>query len=92
MEREFLATIDYAPGVTRIPIKRLQELRCNRELWSLCKAALSRETPRVGRLLRFKDGLPAQKGSIHQVGHDYLDFGGSLEYIRVQMAAGEYGA
>ena len=90
--REFLATIDYDPGVTRIPLKKLQELRGKLGRWSGCNASLACETLHIDRLIRFKDGLPSPKESLRQVKQAYVDFRDSLEYIRVQMETGDYKA
>ena len=43
--REFLATIDYDPGVARISLRRLQELRGKLEHLSVRNASLACETP-----------------------------------------------
>ena len=90
--REFLATTDYEAGVTRVSLKRLQELPGNLEQWSLRNASLACETPHIDRLLRFKEGLPSPKGSVRLAKQAYIDFWDSLEYIRVQMSTGVYGA
>ena len=90
--REFLAAIDYDPGVTRIDLERLQELRGKLGHWSICNASLAPETPNADRLLMFKNGLTAPRGSLRQIKQAYFDFWDSMEYIRVQMDTGSHGA
>ena len=88
--REFLATCDYVPGATRIPLGKLQELRGKLEHWSICNQSLATETPYIDRLLRAKAGVLAPRGSLREVKQTYLDFWDCLECIRVQMSTGQY--
>ena len=62
--REFIATGDYDPGDTRIPLKRLQELRGELGHCYERKNPLATETPYVGRLLRAKNGALTPNASL----------------------------
>ena len=73
-----------------IPMERLQELRGKSDHWSVRNQSQATETPYIGRLLRSKSDVFPPKGSLREVKQIYLGFWYSLEYIRVQMSAGDY--
>ena len=59
--QEFLASPDFAPSITRIHIKKAQELRGKLEHWSVCNRASATETRHADRLLVTRDGLIDQR-------------------------------
>ena len=83
--------IGYDAGITRISLSRIQKLSGKQELWSVCNGSLGFEQPQLGILLRLKGGIPGPNGSERQIKQAYVDFRGSVEYIRAQMSTGEYG-
>ena len=60
--QEFLANPQFDPGVTRIELGLLQELRGKSEHWSLCNSSLSPELHVIDRLLCSYQGRSRPKG------------------------------
>ena len=86
--QEFLASPDFAPSITRIHIKKAQELRGKLEHWSVCNRASATETRHADRLLVTRDGLIDQRGSLGELKQAYIDFWGSLETMRIHLLTG----
>ena len=86
--QEFLASPDFDPSITRIHIKKIQELRGKLEHWSVCNRALATETRHVDRLLVTRDGLIGPKGSLTELKQAYIDFWDSLETMRIHLLTG----
>ena len=87
---EFSATGDYDPVVTRIPLRKLQELRGKLGHWSVRNQSMAAEAPFIGRLLRSRKGVISPQGAPAGGKQIYLDSWDSLDYIRIQMSTGGY--
>ena len=74
--------------MTRIPLKRIQEIRGKMEHWSVCNRALSTEARHVGRLLVSRDGKVDPRGSLRELKQAYIDFWDSLETMRIHLLTG----
>ena len=87
---EFLMLPAFDPCVTRIPPRRLQELRGRVEHWSNCNTSLGPEMRFIDRLLAFRSGVTSPKGSSREIKQEYIDFRTCLETIRAHMATDTY--
>ena len=61
--QELIASPDFDPATTRIPLKKIQDLRGKLGHWSICNRALSAELRHIGLLLVAHDGIISPKGS-----------------------------
>ena len=86
----FLSTPDFDPGVTRIPLKALQELRGRVEFWSCCNSSLGVEMRFIDRLLVSQQGISHPKGSLREIKQSYIDFWSSVETIRIHMSTADF--
>ena len=84
--REFLAQSYFDPGVTRIPLGVIQELRGKAEHWCLCNESLGPELHVIDKLLCSYRGLSQPKGDEATVKQIYFDFWDTMETIRVNMS------
>ena len=86
--QEFLASADFDPAITRLPIRKIQELRGRLEHWSVCNRALSTELRHADRLLVVTEGEITPKGSLRGLMQAYVDFWDSLETMRIHLLTG----
>ena len=84
--QEFLSQSYFDPGVTRIPLGTIQELRGKAEHWSLCNASLGPELHVIDRLLCSYRGLSQPRGDEPKLKQLYYDFWDTMETIRVNMS------
>ena len=87
--QEFIAATDFDPAMTRIPLRRIQELRGKLGHWPACNRALSTELRHVDRLLVVREGLISPKGSLRELKQAYVDFWDSDETIRAHLLTGD---
>ena len=78
------------PCITRIPLKRLQELRGSVEHWSNCNMSLGHEMRFIDRSLAPRSGITRPKASSREIKQAYIDFWTFLEIIRAHMATDTY--
>ena len=76
----------FDPCITRIPPKRLQELRGRVEHWSNCNMSLGPEVRFIDRLLVPRSGITWPNGSSSEIKQPYIDFWTCLGTIRAHMA------
>ena len=88
--KEFVMLPVFGPCITRIPLKRLQELRGRVEHWSNCNMSLGHEVRFIDRLLVSRSGITCHKGSSREIKQAYIDFWTCLETIRAHMATDTY--
>lgn len=86
--QERLASADFDPPMTRIPLKRAQELRGKLEHWSVRNIALATVTKYVGKLLVASAGVISPRGSLSELKKPIIDYWGSLETIRIHLLTG----
>ena len=73
----------FCPGVARIPIRKLQELRGKAERRRVRNTPLRHELRAIGKLLRPYLGMSRPKGNANHVRKAYFDFWGSIGIIRI---------
>ena len=88
--KEFSMLPVFDPCITRIPLKRLQELRGRVEPWSNCNVSLGPEMRFIDRLLVSRSGITCPKGSLREIKQAYVDFWTCLETIRAHMVTDTY--
>ena len=87
--QQFIAAAEFDPAMTRIPLKRIQEIRGKLEHRSICNRALSTELRHIDRLLVVREGVVSPKGSLRKLKQAYVDFWDSLGTIRVHLLTGD---
>ena len=83
--QEFLSQSRFGPGVARIPLRTLQELRGTGEHWVLCNRALGPELHVIDKLCRSKQGHSAPKGDSAAAKQIYCEFRGTMGICRTHM-------
>ena len=84
--QEFLAQPCFDPGVTRIELKTIQELRGKTEYWSLCNSPLGPEMHSIGKVLCSYRGLPRPRGAVNLLKQTYFEFGETMEVLRINTS------
>ena len=88
--QEFLADSRCDPGVTRIELHTLQELRGKADHWSLCNKALAPELHVIDRPLCSYRGLSRPHGNGRILKQVYFDFWDSMGIFRINMSGPEW--
>ena len=84
--QEFLTNQHFDPGVARIPLNLIQELRGKAEHWSLCNSSLGPELHGVDRMLRSYRGMSRPRGDLAELKQSYFDFWDTLEIFRINTS------
>lgn len=79
-----LSPNEFGSCVTRIPLKRIQELRARHGQWAVCNRALSAAMRYVDKLLVSREGEIRPKWSIREIKQTYVDFWDSPDAFRIQ--------
>ena len=88
--QEFLAHPCFDPGVTRMDLKVLQELRRKAEHWSLCNSSLSPELHVIDKLLCSNRGISRPHGTDGLMKQCYFEFWDTMEVFRINMSDPEW--
>ena len=84
---EFLASPDFGPGITRIPMRKLQDLREKVEHWAMYSMAIRLELIVVDVMLVTYQSEVAPKGPESEAKRCYLEFCETIEAVGVNSLA-----
>ena len=83
---EFLAPPEFDVGNTRIPLRKLQELRGEMEHWAVCNIAIRPELAVVDRLLVTAHDAVSPKGNRKEMKQRFLEFWEAIEALLVNLS------
>ena len=88
--QEFLPPPCFDPGVTRIDLEVLQELRGKAEHWGMRNSSLAPEMHAIDKLLCSYRGMSRPRGAVNILKQAHYEFWDTLEVFRINMSNPEW--